>query len=199
MRRIARVARRKLNAFGSTVWWHWAGRPAPPPPHVKHAFLRRIARRNRLRVFVETGTFYGDTLEAMRDLVDELHSIELSAKLYQAARLRFAGNPKIRLWHGDSGEVLGTVLNVVRRPALFWLDGHYSMGETARGSEDTPIRRELSQIANHPLRLQHVVVIDDARCFCGANGYPDVADLKAFSERLGFRGFQIVDDLFVLQ
>ena len=31
-------------------------------------------------------------------------------------------------------------------PALFWLDGHYSGGDTAKGELDTPVSAELESI-----------------------------------------------------
>jgi hypothetical protein len=65
------------------------------------------------------------------------------------------------------------------QPALFWLDGHYSSGETAKGDKDTPIYEELKHILNFPGQ-GHVIVIDDARCFGNAPDYPDIEELSGF-------------------
>jgi hypothetical protein len=66
-------------------------------------------------------------------------------------------------------------------PALFWLDGHYSGGVTARGESDTPIYAELV----HVLGSSHknVIVIDDARCFGSGAKYPTIEALTAFVRR----------------
>jgi hypothetical protein len=65
----------------------------------------------------------------------------------------------------------------VQEPALFWLDGHYSGGETARGAQGSPIIAELETVFSR--KLDDVVLIDDIRCFTGFDGYPSLADLKA--------------------
>jgi hypothetical protein len=178
--------------------WRMSGRQKVPPPVIKRAFLRRCARRGGLRVFVETGTFEGGTLEALRGSFDELHSIELSQTLYERAVAKFRDDPKIRIWLGDSGEIIPHVLEKISDPALFWLDGHFSGGNTARGVEDTPIRSELAHIAGHFLKDRHVVVIDDARLFNGTDGYPTLDDLSCFAAKLGFGLWQVEDDMIVL-
>ena len=56
------------------------------------------------------------------------------------------------------------VLEPVFMTALFWLDGHYSGGETAKGDADSPLREELEAIGRHPIKT-HVIPIDDVRSF----------------------------------
>jgi hypothetical protein len=66
-------------------------------------------------------------------------------------------------------------------PALFWLDGHYSAGITARGSLETPVQRELEIIlasAN-----DHVILVDDARCF-GTGDFPTLDAVRALVAEL---------------
>lgn len=178
--------------------WQLNGRPLPPPPHVKQAILRQLARRYRARILVETGTYYGDTLQALHRSFSKLYSIELSVELYRQAVLRFADYPKIWLWNGDSGEVIADVLECVDKPAIFWLDGHYSGGMTALGTEVTPVFRELKLISGHPLRAWHLVVIDDARLFDGTDGYPTIEALSTEAKRLGFVHIDIKDDMVLL-
>ena len=52
-----------------------------PPPAIKHAAIAAYADRYGPRIFVETGTFMGDTIQAVREKFYEalLHRIELSA------------------------------------------------------------------------------------------------------------------------
>ncbi|MCG2740183.1 MAG: hypothetical protein L6300_08080, partial [Syntrophaceae bacterium] len=57
------------------------------------------------------------------------------------------------------------------------LDSHYSGGETAKGKQETPIRRELLHIFSHPI-AGHVILIDDAHCFDGTRDYPSLGELK---------------------
>jgi hypothetical protein len=143
---------------------------------VKHATLREYGRRFGLRLLVETGTYVGDTVAALHDVFDRIVSVELDEALFQAAQRRFAGLDHVELVHGDSGDVMPAIVAGIDGPALFWLDGHYSAGITARGREDTPIIRELEAIFADR-EVGHVILVDDARCFTGQDGWPSVAEL----------------------
>lgn len=159
--------------------WEKAGKPSPPPHIVKQRVLQEYASRYGLRILVETGTYYGDMIEALRPAFDRIYSIELSAKLYQQARKRFHGVGHVELINGDSGHELEGVLRKVTQPVLFWLDGHYSAGVTARGVKDTPIFEELHLILESKEK-KHVIIIDDARCFGKDPAYPTIEDLIRF-------------------
>lgn len=176
--------------------WLANGRPVPPPHLVKQMTIGEFAAtRPDLRVFVETGTYFGDMVYAVRNVFSSIYSIELSAELHVLARTRFSGMPRVRLLHGDSGELLGQALREIEEPCLFWLDGHYSAGVTARGATETPIERELAHIANHAQRNRHVVLIDDARCFTGMGDYPTIDHLRAWAVCKGFDQFVVRDDI----
>ncbi len=157
--------------------WLSQGKPIPPPHAIKQRTLWMLARRFRTRIFVETGTYRGNMLEALKYRFDQLYSIELSQPLHEAARQRFQGDRQIRLLQGDSGEVLPTVIAELQEPALFWLDGHYSEGVTAKGSKETPIQEELEHIFGSKVS-GHVVVIDDARCFGSEPDYPTLEQVR---------------------
>lgn len=161
------------------IEWERRGRTVPVPHLIKQQSIREIAEQRSLETFVETGTYYGDMVEAMRDHFSRLFSIELGEELYEKARKRFVGQKKIEIIHGDSGVELGKLLPRLDRPALFWLDGHYSAGVTARGETDTPIYEELTHILSSQ-QSGHVVVIDDARCFGVEPGYPTISELSSF-------------------
>mgnify|MGYP001369983704 CR=1 FL=1 len=42
--------------------------------------------------------------------------------------------------------MLKNIIKNIDKPALFWLDGHYSGGVTGMGDNETPILEELEQI-----------------------------------------------------
>jgi hypothetical protein len=159
--------------------WERQGSTGPVPHLLKQKVLLEYARAYDLRVFVETGTFYGDMVAAMKPHFDEVYSIELSRELYESVRHRFKRDGHVRLVHGDSGRALGGIVPLIRRPALFWLDGHFSAGVTARGDKDTPIYEELTHILAAE-EFPHVAVIDDARCFGRDSGYPTIRQLLDF-------------------
>src|SRR5207245_3179012 len=56
----------------------------------------------RLEVFVETGTFHGDSVAAVADRFSRVYSIEIEPTFYRNARNRFAGRPEIDIRLGRS-------------------------------------------------------------------------------------------------
>jgi hypothetical protein len=180
--------------------WQEAGRPAPPPAVIKHRQLRRLALEHGLRIFVETGTHRGDTVEAMRRQVDRVISIELDWRLAARARRRFRRHPQVRILHGDSARLLEPLLRDLDRPALFWLDAHvYELDEeAARGEEETPVLKELESIHSAPAS-GHVVVVDDARLFGAEPGYPSLDELcQAIAARRPDVHIEVEDDMIRL-
>jgi len=161
--------------------WERRGRPVPPPHIVKQRAIRESAEKFGVKVLVETGTYYGDMVEAMKKCFNRIYSIELSKELYEKAKRRFAGDDRIMIIHGDSGIELGKLIASLDQPALFWLDGHYSAGVTAKGDKDTPIYEELTHIFNSQ-QSGHVIFIDDARCFGTDPAYPSIDELSKFIE-----------------
>ncbi len=157
--------------------WKSQGRPNPTPSAVKITEILGYVERFRPRVFIETGTFRGDTTEVVMRHVDKLWTIELSPRLASLARVKFAAAPHVEVVEGDSGVLLPEILEGLWEPALFWLDGHWSDGDTARGELDTPLRAELDAILSHRV-ADHVVLIDDARLF-GNGDYPSIAEVEA--------------------
>ena len=78
------------------------------------------------------------------------------------------------------------LLPALVKPALFWLDGHYSGGFTAQGDSDTPISAELQAILTSSSK-KRVILIDDACFFNGTNGYPHLDNLlKTVREQSNF-------------
>ena len=175
--------------------WVWRGKTGAAPDALKERLVRDYARRYCFMTLIETGTYRGDMLAAVEGSFDVLYSIELSPELHLRAVRRFKGKPKIRLLQGDSAQVLPEVLSKLAKPALFWLDAHYSAGVTARAFADTPIRAELAAVLAHPVS-GHVILIDDARQFSPEFGYPTLEELEAFVfEQCPTREFIVEHDI----
>jgi hypothetical protein len=158
--------------------WKASGMPAPPPEIIKRNVLSTYGQAFALNTLIETGTFQGQTPYVLRDRFKSIYSIELSSELAARATERFRSRPHIHILQGDSGELLPRLLASITEPCLFWLDGHYSGGETAQGNLDTPILKELDTIFSHRAS-GHVVLIDDARLFNGTQDYPTLEQLQA--------------------
>jgi len=142
-------------------------------------YLLEIKQHYGLSIFVETGTYMGQTVEIMRRHFLKVYSIELSVELYNRAVRKFSGCENVKLRCGDSGVELGEVMRELNEAALFWLDAHYSRGVTVRGDRETPIIEELRHILDAP-DLGHVVVIDDAREFGEKADYPTMEQVRDF-------------------
>lgn len=159
----------------------WRGKPRSLPlPHLlKQDILKGYASKYNLSLLVETGTYRGEMTEALHDHFNKIYSIELSEKYAKSAQRYFSSSKKVKIIQGDSGEVIGELIKAIDQPTLFWLDGHYSADDTAKGLKSTPIMEEL----NHILRaedMHHVILIDDARAFGISEDYPSMDELKSF-------------------
>jgi hypothetical protein len=175
--------------------WQSEGRPVPPPHAYKVQTVRHYARDFATPILVETGTYQGAMVSAVRDLFAAIYTIELDPDLHCRAKARFADDPRVRVLGGDSGQLLSEVLPWIEAPCLFWLDAHHSGGITARGPVDTPIMDELRLILGAQLS-RAVILIDDARCFVGENDYPTLDALRQFVlENRPTWNFDVQDDI----
>ena len=168
-------------------------------PHIiKRKTIREYSKRLNLRVLVETGTYLGDMISALSRDFDDIYSLELHKPLYEKACLRFNGFKNIHLYFGDSAIELEKILDQLEKPALFWLDAHYSGVGTARGPTDSPILTEINKIFRR--RKNHVILIDDASDFNGKNGYPQKEFFLKYllENRLNY-DFLIQDNIIILK
>lgn len=178
--------------------WRISGAPLPPLHEVKQHRILELRRRFNVSVFVETGTYRGKMVFAMRPHFRRIVSIELSEELAEKARRLFSTCPEVEIVQGDSAEKLGEVLADLNEPALFWLDGHYSGGETGHGEKSTPVLEELKAIFEHDV-AGHVIAIDDAQCFGEDPDYPSLDEVEQFvAVSGGAYGFELVENMIVI-
>lgn len=165
-------------------------------------WIARLARAFGLRGFIETGTYLGQSLENVCGLFERAVSIELSAELHEAARRRFADRTNVALLQGDSAHRIADAAALCAGlPTLYWLDAHWSGGNTARGDENTPVLTELALIGRRA-SPDDVVLIDDMRNFAtvppgfqshdALAGYPMIDEVLAVLARFPAGGFEAV-------
>lgn len=177
------------------IAWRLLGSKIPPPHIVKQRAIRKTRKKFNARIFIESGTYLGDMVYAMRKDFQTIYSIELSDYYYKKALNRFKKNKNIKLIKGDSGMEIRKILKKVKEPVIFWLDGHYSGGKTNKGKFNTPIVRELNSIVDHKIK-NHVILIDDAREFIGQNDYPTINSLKKIiKKRISNYTLDVEDDI----
>jgi hypothetical protein len=188
---------RPLKQIAANIIWSLQGEPIPQPHAVKEYFLKKIIMKTCIRTLVVTGTYKGDMVAAMLPYCNCIVSIELNEKLFEDAQKRFVDQPTVKLYQGDSGKVIKDIIKTINTPIIFWLDGHYSAGETSKADLDTPIMEEIEHIAAHPCAKDHVLLIDDARCFDGTNDYPTEDALKTYLAKMGFTHFEKIKDTYL--
>jgi hypothetical protein len=176
--------------------WERDGKPAPPPHLIKQLKIKEYQEKSGVTTLVETGTYLGKMIDAQRNRFRDIYSVELSEPLYKAAKEKFAPYPHITILQGDSGKVLHSLVPQLRDRAIFWLDGHYSAGITAKGEKECPIYDELDAIFKS--KYEHILLIDDARCFVGQNDYPTIEELSEYirSKNKKYK-VQVEDDVIV--
>jgi len=184
-----------LGHYPDYLWWTLRGKPARSPHLLKQMTVAEYGRRYNLRCLVETGTYYGEMVAGMRQHFNLIYSIELDPKLAEYARQRFKGSPQVKILEGDSGVLVPQVVAQLDRPALFWLDAGY-YGVDPKKGDLSRLLTELNAILSAPVR-EHVVLMDDARMFVGAESKFNASQLVAWIEReYPDRKVEIVRDIF---
>ena len=175
--------------------WENNGCPSPPPHIIKQKTIKAYQNKLGYKTLVETGTYLGTMIESQLDSFDKIISIELDKDLHSKAKDKFKHNSNVKLIQGDSGKVMAEVIKEISEPAIFWLDGHYSAGITAKGDLDCPIFGEIDAILSHKV-LNHLILIDDARFFNGQGDYPSVGALTEYLNKKTSRyHLEIKDDI----
>ncbi len=187
--------RKRYNYRKEYIRWKMQGKPLPPPHFAKQLAIRKYRRNFSFNILIESGTYLGEMVEAQRKYFRKIVSIELSQTLFENAINRFRNHKNIEILHGDSGELLKNIVRNLESSAIFWLDGHYSGGNTAKGKIETPILNELEPIFQSS--KAHIILIDDARLFDGNNDYPTIEYLKAFAEKAAY-SLKVEDDIIRL-
>ncbi len=164
-------------------YWYWIlrGRPARSPHLLKQKVVREYGEKFGLRTLVETGTYYGEMVAAMKNRFDRIYSIEFVPALAERATRKFARDQYVRIFCGDSRVVMPEVLALLTAPALFWLDaGYYGWVGIRTKNNEQRLSAELEMILSHP--YPHMILLDDARGLTGRDGIPSVGDVKAYVE-----------------
>jgi hypothetical protein len=123
-------------------------------------------------VWVETGTYRGDTAYFLSKIGQRVISIEPHFGLFAAVIQRFEGNPRISVKNDTSESSFEATITELSGPTCFWLDGHFSGEGTFKADNESQIRTELDALGKHLLSIQPLVVfVDDFRCFTYSNAY----------------------------
>lgn len=157
----------------------------------KNALLE-FSQAYHCKTLVETGTAAGDMISALNSYFEHVYSIELANNYYRNAVQKFQHIDHIKIYEGDSGQVLKDIIPLLSGNVLFYLDAHYSGGNTARGSKETPILEELQNILIAK-NIQSIILIDDYEEFETNSNYPKITELKEYMNQFVYGIFDIIE------
>jgi hypothetical protein len=171
-----KVLKRKLTP--DSLFWKARNYGPPSPQHIKTRILATYSLENA--IWVETGTYLGDTTLRLSKIAKRVISIEPQAELSEFAKNRLMRCKNVDIINKTSEESIAEILESIGGPTCFWLDGHHSGDVTYKGDAISPIEYELACIATYLNRDNPIVVfIDDFRLFAnsGSSGYPSHLNL----------------------
>lgn len=119
--------------------------------------------RYAVKDFIETGSYYGNTAVWAASCFDNVTTIEYSREIYEETVAKHGKIQNINFIFGDSRSVLKTIVPKLSHPAIFWLDSHWSGGQTYGENDECPLIEEIR--AMNMSKCAHFVFIDDARLF----------------------------------
>lgn len=112
---------------------------------------------------IEGGTFLGGTARFLAAEFDSVYTIEKSDVMYAEAKRNLLGVANVDLLQGDTREHLEAI-SAVKDNCLFWLDSHWSGGDTYGEGDECPLLEELKVLFASPMQ-NYAILIDDARLF----------------------------------
>jgi len=139
-------------------------------PYFPASICLKLAAVASANTFIETGTYYGRTAKWAASHFEQVHTIELSELLYNQTKNELI-SMRIVPHCGDSRSILPKLIN---GGIVFWLDGHYSGGETAGEEDPCPLLNELDVILH---RSHDDIIINDARLYGVEKGYPSIIEI----------------------
>ena len=133
-------------------------------PSINNLFLSKLKDDyTKYSCFIETGTYLGETILALEPYFNKLLTIEYSDYYYNYTKNKYNGN-KIDFILGDSRIIFENILPSFTEKCIFFLDAHYSGGNTGRCEIDVPLIKEITLI-NNLFKNEAIIIIDDFRLF----------------------------------
>jgi len=121
-----------------------------------------VSKILNLDIFVETGTWMGETASKMSQFFKRVYTIEASESLFKISQHKLKNFDNIIACLGDSRKILNSIIENEDN-ILFWLDAHWSGGNTYGENDECPVIEELNAIFKH--KKNYAILIDYARLF----------------------------------
>ena len=176
----------------------------PSPDSIKHQVL--INNNYGDSLWIETGTYYGDTTKLLSKISKKTISIEADKELFETSKKKLKNLKNVELLNGKSEDLLDKSIseNLDFKNICIYLDAHLCQDHLKNiktfGSEDTatPILQELEIIKKYYGKFEKFnVLIDDIRLFYGNfQNYPDKNILVDWCKENNF-SWEIEHDIFI--
>ena len=185
---------------------NWRSRNfSPPSPDViKHQVLASNNLNESL--WIETGTYYGETTKLLSKISKKTISIEADKNLYETSKKKLKDLKNVIILNGKSEDLLNKVIseNLNFKNICIYLDAHLCQDHLRNtktfGSETTatPILNELEVVTKYINNFEKIVVlIDDIRLFQGSfQNYPNKNALVEWCKENNFL-WEIEHDIFI--
>ena len=185
---------------------NWRARNfSPPSPDViKHQILMNNNLKDSL--WIETGTYYGETTKLLSKISKKTISIEADKNLFETSNKILKNFKNVEILNGKSEDLLDKVIskNLNFQNVCIYLDAHLCQDHLKNtktfGNENTatPILNELEIVSKYVARFEKIVVlIDDIRLFKGKfQNYPDKNTLVNWCKENNFL-WEIEQDIFI--
>ena len=185
---------------------NWRARNfSPPSPDViKHQILMNNNLKDSL--WIETGTYYGETTKLLSKISKKTISIEADKNLFETSNRILKKFKNVEILNGKSEDLLDKVIskNLNFKNICIYLDAHLCQDHLKNtktfGNENTatPILNELEIVSKYVASFEKIVVlIDDIRLFQGKfQNYPDKNALVNWCKENNFL-WEIEQDIFI--
>ncbi|MBU2616791.1 MAG: hypothetical protein KKB79_02295 [Nanoarchaeota archaeon] len=120
--------------------------------HLEEEF-QKLVKKHKIKNIVETGTFMGDTTKEFSKLVDNVYTIESNKDFYLNSERNLKCHENIKIFLGNSPDVLREILPNLKGKTLFFLDAHWG--------DYWPILDELNEISKINSLSKSIIVIHD--------------------------------------
>ena len=185
---------------------NWRARNfSPPSPDViKHQILMNNNLKDSL--WIETGTYYGETTKLLSKISKKTISIEADKNLFETSNKILKNFKNVEILNGKSEDLLDKVIskNLNFKNVCIYLDAHLCQDHLKNtktfGNENTatPILNELEIVSKYVASFKKIVVlIDDIRLFQGKfQNYPNKNTLVNWCKENDFL-WEIEQDIFI--
>lgn len=165
--------------------------------------LEDLILQFQIKIFIETGTYYGATAIWASQKFEQVKTIEYSKELYERVSRENESIKNLEFLFGDSRTQLSRMVNQLDSAAIFWLDAHWSGGPTYGDNDQCPLLDEIKIINESP--CDHFILIDDARLFLSPpqpphkiDQWPDISTaIDVLREKNKSKYIVVIDDVIL--